>query len=316
MADPTLADVQQAIALQSEPSLSDVRAAIAASSQSQPDTRSVSDAYKADGIIGAIKQVGKNAKSLSNFSPSNEQMMNAAKHPVTGMEDPAYVYGAGLVSETSLPKALASAFKAGKAKITGLLSSEEGLHPIIEASEEVSPLSPFKQDIFPMRASREGMAPTMREQMASIVDPKNPATLAETPIPEGMKQVFDPFTKKTRLIPIKAAEAAPEAAPVASEAAQHSGGVKDLLHHFIPSSPSAAGAAAGAYAAHKADLPEWAGALVGAAGAKGGTLAVKAFLKTSQGLLPIMESGAPALNAAARAAIAKHKFSQSESENK
>lgn len=264
----------------------------------------ISKGYQSSGLMGAIKegasQLADNAKTAWNYNPSEEQKNIAAKNPVTGMEDPAYVYGAGLVGETSALKGLGSLLKSGKAKISGLFSSEEGLHPIIEASEETSPLSPFKKDIFSMRATREGMKPTLPDLRAA-------STEASQTIPEGMKQVFDPFTKTTRMIPVASSEAS---APIEASESSH-GTLDKLLHHLnVPASSQAVGAMAGGYAggqaAEEAGIPKEYGYLAGAAaGSKMAPMAVRAYLKTANGLLPIIESHGPAINAAARAAIAK-----------
>lgn len=256
--------------------------------------RSVSDAFRAEGIKGATNQIATNAKAAWNSNPTEEQKNEAAKHPITGMEDPAYQYGVGLVGQTNALKGLGNLLKSGKAKITSLLSSEHGLHPIIEAAEETSPLNPYTKDIFSMRATREGMQPTLPDLRAAR------AAVPETEV--AMREVFDPFTKTTKVVPVSASTS--EAAPVAEAASKQSGSsFGNLIHKLhLPASSQAAGAAIGGYAAHKADLPHWAQLGAAAAGAKAGPLAVQAFLKTKDGLIPIMEM--PAVNAAARAAAA------------
>lgn len=274
----------------------------------------ISKGYQASGIVGAIKegasQLVTNAKVASNYNPSEEEKMNAAKNPITGMEDPAYVYGAGLVSETSALKGLGNLIKSGKAKITGLFSSEEGLHPIIEAADEASPLNPFKEDIFSMRASREGMKPTLPDLRAARVAEAAPK----------LNLNLNPLKMNEPLFPPSVTQAAPEVAETAAETSH--GGVANLLHHLhVPTSANAAGTLAGGYVggkvAEEAGIPKEYGYLAGAAvGSKAGPMAVRAYLKTANGLLPIIEAHGAALNAAARAAIAKEGTQGEDNANK
>jgi len=184
------------------------------------------------GVLGTLAD---NAKSAINYNPSKEEIMNAAKTPITGMEDPAYTIGVGMTSPNSAIKGLQSLLQSGKAKITGLLSSEHGLHPIIEAAEE--------------------------------------------------------------------------AAPAAEAAAKHSGGILGAITHHMQAIPMAAGGYAGHKAAEELGLPGEAGAMAGMAAGAAGPMAVKAFMKTAQGLIPVMETY-PAIGSALRAGYAAKKASE------
>lgn len=245
-----------------------------------------------DSTPPTAQEIGKPQNIMSRiFNPSpaqrtsdNAKMAEAANNPVTGMEDPVYKYGVGFLGPTSGLKGIANLLKSGKATISGFLSSEHGIHPIIEAAEEagqVAPSSPFAKDIF----SGGGSAA--------------PAVTAAPETGQAMKQIFDPFTKTTKMVPATTA-AAPEA--VAATPSTESPGMLSKLMKtaHLGTSSNAVGAAIGGYAAHKAGMPEVAGAI---AGGLAGPMAVKAFIKTQNGLMPIWEVNQPFLSQEGRAAI-------------
>lgn len=248
-----------------------------------PASKSVVDAYKSGGVKAAASQIADNTKAAWNYNPSDEQKMEAAKHPVTGMEDPAYQYGVGFLSPTNPVKGLASMLKSGKAKVSAFLSSEEGLHPVIEAVESAAPVADGAKKL-----NLNLNALKMNEPLFQGASGAGEA--AATAGPE-MRQVIDPFTKVRKMVPVEGA--ATQAAPVESL------GKESFLPEF--SKASATGAAVGGFVAHKLGLPVEAGVY---AGAKAAPYAVKAYMKTSQGLIPILEHSGQELGALTRAGIA------------
>lgn len=213
----------------------------------------------------------------------------------------------GLVGENITPAiaGIKSMFSSGAAKITGLLSSEHGIHPIVEAAEEggskINPdyLNFLKKDspmFKPAEAAVAPAAPLATEAIAAAEGSKGPLSI-------GTKDIFNGGGEG--------------AAPAPKLSDESHGVISHILEHMgVPTSAAAARTVVGGYIGHhmaeEAGLPGWMGAGLGAMGGmaagKAYPLTIKAFSKTADGLTPIFEN--PVANSAIRAYVAGKKESK------
>jgi hypothetical protein len=257
----------------------------------------------------ALMQAQKDWESKNPAQPTAESAIDYANNSPMGQNQKTFAMNMAsgamanpdlAISEMSPTMGgISDMVKSGKAKISGLISAKEGLKPVIEIADDSGAAAKgYKLNLNALKMNEplfQGLKPVIE-----IADDSGAAA-------KGYKLNLNALKMNEPLfqnVAQPAAEAAPEVAAksVASEAIPGKEVIQEAAHHLgLPSKAQAAGGVAGAFIAHHLGLPEWMGAV---AGAKTAPYVVNAYVKTANGIMPIIEENSSMIGNLGRAAVA------------